>query len=120
MNRKRAHDRTLRSKLQKKGTKYSWPFAQLGTLIAYKAQKAGVPVIYVDPAYTSQECSQYHHTARTNRTSQARFACKVCVFVEHVDHNSSHNISRRGWMAWVCGTGSTAQPSHSSRSRFGA
>lgn len=87
-------------------TLHSWPFAQLGALIAYKAKRAGVPVIYVDAAYTSQECSQCHHTARTNRRSQARFACKSCGFVEHADHNSSHNIAHRGWMAWVCG----AQP----------
>ncbi|MEU6613640.1 RNA-guided endonuclease InsQ/TnpB family protein [Streptomyces parvus] len=89
-------------------TLHSWPFAQLGSFIAYKAKKAGVPVVHVNPAYTSQECSQCHHTARSNRPSQARFACKVCGFVEHADHNSSHNISRRGWMAWVCGARSTA------------
>ncbi|MEV0781497.1 zinc ribbon domain-containing protein [Streptomyces sp. NPDC050423] len=48
-----------------------------------------MPVIYIDPAYTSQECSQCHHTARANRPAQARFACKACGFVEHADHNSS-------------------------------
>ncbi|MFM9589120.1 RNA-guided endonuclease InsQ/TnpB family protein [Streptomyces scabiei] len=87
---------------------HTWPFAQLGSFIAYKAQKAGVPVVYVDPAYTSQECSQCHHTERGNRPSQARFACRSCGFVEHADHNSSHNIRRRGWMAWVCGAQPTA------------
>ncbi|MFI6963911.1 RNA-guided endonuclease InsQ/TnpB family protein [Streptomyces sp. NPDC050255] len=99
-----------RARLRKpqRATLHSWPFAQLGSFIAYKAKKAGVPVIYIDPAYTSQECSQCHHTARTNRPTQARFACKACGFVEHADHNSSHNITRRGWMAWVCGAQSTA------------
>ncbi|RPK79484.1 Putative transposase DNA-binding domain protein [Streptomyces sp. ADI98-10] len=61
-----------------------------------------------DAAYTSRECSQCHHTARSNRPSQARFACKVCGFVEHADHNSSHNIAHRGWMSWVRGARSTA------------
>ncbi|WP_329565116.1 RNA-guided endonuclease InsQ/TnpB family protein [Streptomyces sp. NBC_01361] len=87
---------------------HSWPFAQLGSFIAYKAKRAGVPMVYVDPAYTSQECSQCHHTARGNRLSQAVFACRVCGFVEHADHNASHNIAHRGWYVWVCGAQSTA------------
>ncbi|MFD3819283.1 RNA-guided endonuclease InsQ/TnpB family protein [Streptomyces rubiginosohelvolus] len=87
---------------------HSWPFAQLGSFIAYKAKRAGVPVVHVDPAHTSQECSQCHHIERGNRPSQARFACRSCGFVEHADHNSSHNIAHRGWYAWVCGARSTA------------
>ncbi|MGW3687660.1 zinc ribbon domain-containing protein [Streptomyces sp. NPDC005125] len=67
-----------------------------------------VPVVYVDPAYTSQECSQCHHVERGNRPSQAVFACRSCGFVEHADHNSSHNIAHRGWYAWVRGAESTA------------
>jgi IS605 OrfB family transposase len=99
-----------RARLRKpqRTTLHSWPFAQLGSFIAYKAKRAGVPVIYVDPAYTSQECSQCHHTERGNRPAQARFSCRVCGFVEHADHNASHNIRQRGWMVWVCGAQSTA------------
>lgn len=99
-----------RARLRKpqRTTLHSWPFAQLGSFIAYKARLAGVPVVYVDPAYTSQECSQCHHIARNNRPDQARFACRSCGFVEHADHNSSHNIACRGWMTWVCGVQSTA------------
>jgi IS605 OrfB family transposase len=99
-----------RARLRKpqRATLHTWPFAQLGAFIAYKAKKAGVPVVYVDPAHTSQECSQCHHIERGNRPSQARFACRSCGFVEHADHNSSHNIAQRGWYAWVCGAQSTA------------
>ncbi|MBC9717012.1 IS200/IS605 family element transposase accessory protein TnpB [Streptomyces sp. TRM66268-LWL] len=102
INRKRENGKPQRATL------HSWPFAQLGAFIAYKAKKAGVPVVYVDPAYTSQECSQCHHTARSNRPSQAVFACRVCGFVEHADLNSSHNIAHRGWYTWVRGAPSTA------------
>ncbi|MFD3481365.1 zinc ribbon domain-containing protein [Streptomyces sp. NPDC058695] len=76
--------------------------------MAYKAKRAGRPVVYVDPAYTSQECSKCHHTARGNRPAQAVLSCRVCGFVEHADHNASHNIRQRGWMVWVCGAQSTA------------
>ncbi|WP_418361475.1 RNA-guided endonuclease InsQ/TnpB family protein [Streptomyces gilvosporeus] len=99
-----------RARLRKpqRTTLHAWPFAQLASFIAYKAKKAGVPVVYVDPAYTSQECSRCHHIARGNRPDQAVFACRVCGFVEHADLNSSHNIAHRGWMARVCGVQSTA------------
>ncbi|WP_326778416.1 RNA-guided endonuclease InsQ/TnpB family protein [Streptomyces sp. NBC_01445] len=87
---------------------HSWPFAQLGSFIAYKAKRAGVPVVYVDPAYTSQECSKCHHIERGNRPAQAVFSCRVCGFVDHADRNASRNIARRGWYVWVCGAQSTA------------
>ncbi len=86
---------------------HSWSFHQLGTFIAYKARRAGVPVVYVDPTYTSQECSQCHHIDRRNRPSQAVFACQACGFVEHADLNSSHNIAARGWWTWARGAEST-------------
>ncbi|WP_328755453.1 transposase [Streptomyces sp. NBC_01453] len=99
-----------RARLRKpqRTTLHSWPFAQLGSFIAYKAKRAGAPVVYVDPAYTSQECSKCHHIERGNRPAQAVFACRVCGFVDHADHNASHNIAHRGWMVWVCGARSTA------------
>ncbi|MGW3636289.1 RNA-guided endonuclease TnpB family protein [Streptomyces sp. NPDC005131] len=65
----------VRLRKPQRATLHSWPFAQLGSFIAYKAKKAGVPVAYVDPACTSQECSQCHHVERGNRPSQAVFAC---------------------------------------------
>ncbi|MFF1356988.1 RNA-guided endonuclease InsQ/TnpB family protein [Streptomyces sp. NPDC058297] len=82
---------------------HSWSFRQLGQFIAYKAKRAGVPLVYVDPAYTSQECSQCHHIDRRNRPSRAEFACRVCGLVEHADLNASQNIAARGWWAWVRG-----------------
>ncbi|MFC8951716.1 RNA-guided endonuclease InsQ/TnpB family protein [Streptomyces sp. NPDC057101] len=84
-------------------TLHSWSFRQLGTFIAYKAGRAGVPVVYVDPAHTSRECSRCHHVDRHNRPSQAVFSCQACGFVEHADLNSSHNIAARGWWSWVRG-----------------
>ena len=59
-------------------TLHSWAFAQLGQDIAYKAPRAGVPVVYVDPAYTSQMCSACGHTSKKNRPDQATFRCTSC------------------------------------------
>ncbi|MFC8900070.1 RNA-guided endonuclease InsQ/TnpB family protein [Streptomyces cinereoruber] len=98
----------VRLRKPRRATLHSWSFHQLGTFIAYKAKRAGVPVVYVDPAYTSQECSRCHHIDRRNRPSQAVFACRVCGFVEHADLNSSHNIAARGWSLWVRGAESQA------------
>ncbi|WP_328418120.1 transposase [Streptomyces violaceus] len=89
-------------------TLHSWSFHQLAAFIAYKAKRAGLPVVYVDPAYTSRECSRCHHIEKANRPSQAVFICRSCGFAEHADRNSSHNISHRGWYAWVRGAQSQA------------
>ncbi|WP_241741060.1 transposase [Streptomyces sp. L2] len=68
-----------------RATHSSWAFAQLRQFIAYKARKAGVPVVYVDPAYTSRTCAECGHIDRANRVSQAWFACRSCGFVDHAD-----------------------------------
>ncbi|MFB7182793.1 RNA-guided endonuclease InsQ/TnpB family protein [Streptomyces sp. NPDC056257] len=87
---------------------HSWAFAQLGDFIAYKARRAGVPVVHVDPAYTSRTCSQCGYLDRANRASQARFACRSCGFVDHADRNGSRNIRARAWELWRCGAPSPA------------
>ncbi|WP_328827486.1 RNA-guided endonuclease InsQ/TnpB family protein [Streptomyces ureilyticus] len=92
-----------RLKKPQRVTLNSWAFGQLGSFIAYKARKAGVPVVYVNPAYTSQECSQCHHIDKRNRPRQAVFTCRSCGFVEHADLNASHTIAQRGWWMWVRG-----------------
>ena len=89
-------------------TLHSWAFRQLSEFISYKAKRAGLPVVYVDPAYTSQECSQCHHIDQRNRPSQAVFVCRSCGFVEHADLNASRSIGRRGWWMWVRGAQSAA------------
>ncbi|WP_306482717.1 transposase [Streptomyces sp. AS02] len=68
-----------------RATHSSWAFAQLGAFIAYKARKAGVPVVHVDPAYTSRTCAECGHIDKANRFSQAWYACRSCGFVDHAD-----------------------------------
>ncbi|MFD6327063.1 RNA-guided endonuclease InsQ/TnpB family protein [Streptomyces sp. NPDC058442] len=82
---------------------HSWAFAQLGSFVGYKAQRAGVPVVHVDPRNTSRQCSECWHTHRSNRVSQARFVCRSCGAVLHADHNGSRNIAHRADAAWQRG-----------------
>ncbi|HEV2457493.1 MAG TPA: transposase [Ktedonobacterales bacterium] len=74
---------------------HSWAFFQLRAFIAYKAAMAGVRVVLVDPAYTSQACSRCGHCEKANRKSQARFLCRSCGFSAHADLNAACNIARR-------------------------
>jgi IS605 OrfB family transposase len=71
---------------------HSWAFFQLRAFIAYKAALAGVPVVYVNPAYTSQTCSRCGHREKANRKSQAKFLCVKCGFSAHADLNAAENI----------------------------
>lgn len=80
-----------------------WSFHQLGQFIAYKARRAGVPLVYVDPAYTSQQCSECGHIDRRNRVDQATFVCRACGVIMHADDNASHNLARKGEAVWTAG-----------------
>ncbi|MBB4943029.1 IS605 OrfB family transposase [Streptosporangium album] len=82
-------------------TLHSWSFRRLGSFIAYKAARAGVAVVHVDPAYTSQECSVCGHVDKKNRPGQATFICTSCGFAEHADVNAARNIAARGVADWA-------------------
>ncbi len=82
-------------------TLHSWSFAQLGGFVPYKATLAGVPVVFVDPRHTSQECSRCHHISRSNRPDQSTFLCTSCGFAEHADANAGRTIAQRGGVVWA-------------------
>jgi putative transposase len=70
-------------------------FLQLRTFVSYKAQRAGVPVVFVDPADTSQTCSRCGHRAQANRQNRNDFVCQHCGFSLPADHNAALNIKTR-------------------------
>ena len=76
------------------------------------AYKAG-DLRKVNPAYTSQTCSRCSHVDKSNRPSQAVFACRACGFRANADHNAAINILVRGGLPCVPvsarGTGATAR-----------
>ncbi|MFC3999267.1 RNA-guided endonuclease InsQ/TnpB family protein [Nocardiopsis sediminis] len=89
-------------------TLHSWAFAQLGGFIVYKARRAGVPLVHVDPRYTSQICCECGHTDRRNRVDRGLFICRGCGVVAHADRNASRNIAARGETVWKAGRESRA------------
>lgn len=93
--------RRVRLRKPQRVTLHSWSFARLGSYIAYKAKRAGVPVEYVDPAYTSQGCSQCGCIDKKNRPDQATFLCTSCGFAEHADVNAARTIAVRGAAGWA-------------------
>ncbi|WP_198046938.1 RNA-guided endonuclease TnpB family protein [Kutzneria sp. 744] len=90
----------VRLRKPQRATLHSWAFAQLGQFLTFKAQRAGVAVVQVDPAYTSQTCHVCGHVDKRNRRSQAVFHCGRCDFVGHADHNAALNIAARGVQRW--------------------
>ena len=73
-------------------------WSQFATCLSYKAVWAGRAFVAVNPAYTSQDCSQCGH--REKKTlSQRRHQCTCCGLTLDRDHNAALNIKRLGLQA---------------------
>ena len=73
----------------------NWSFGQLRAFLAYKAKRAGVPMIAVDPRNTSKGCSACGYIDAKNRPNQATFSCISCGHSEAADLNAARNIRSR-------------------------
>jgi IS605 OrfB family transposase len=73
----------------------SWSPFQLDQFMDYKAEDSGKTLIYVNPKYTSQECSNCGYIDRNNRHGSV-FHCLNCSFDLHADLNASRNIEVLG------------------------
>ncbi|MCE7734858.1 MAG: IS200/IS605 family element transposase accessory protein TnpB [Candidatus Heimdallarchaeota archaeon] len=73
---------------------HSWAFYQFQMFLEYKAVEKNIEVVYVNPAYTSQECSSCGYILKSNRNG-SNFLCKSCNFSLNADLNASHNIKSR-------------------------
>ena len=70
----------------------TWTFYQLATFIAYKAERAGIAVQWVDPAHTSQQCPACF---RLNNADDRHYVCAEYGWTGHRDAVGAINISRR-------------------------
>jgi len=65
-------------------------FFSLQRSVERQAHERGIPVMYVNPAYTSKRCSRCGGFGRRMRK---RFECPHCGFVAHADVNAAFNIA---------------------------
>jgi IS605 OrfB family transposase len=75
---------------------HSWAFNPLKQFLAYKARRAGVPLLEVDPRYSPQTCSRRGHCERANRKTQEKFDCLCCGYQANADYNAALNLKSRG------------------------
>jgi len=87
-----------RSKTERRRTN-NWAFYQLRQFVGYKSAIAGVPVVFVPPAYTSQMCSRCYHVhpeKGKSYRSDKLFKCGHCGFKHDSDENAAKNIAALG------------------------
>lgn len=75
---------------------HSWAFAQLRSFLTYKAALAGVPLVAINPEYTSQACPECGCIDRKNRPTRDRFRCISCGHAGPSDSTAARNISVLG------------------------
>jgi putative transposase len=87
----------VRARKPQRATLHSWSFHQLREFLEYKAKRAGVRVVFVDPRNTSRTCPSCGHCAKENRPDQATFKCQRCGLAGLADLIAATNIRVRGW-----------------------
>ncbi len=85
----------IRATRRQRGVLHSWAFAQLRAFLEYKARRAGIRLVAVDPRNSSRECSLCGHTEKRNRPNQSAFRCAACGFAAHADTNAARVIAGR-------------------------
>lgn len=71
-----------------------WVRGTIRERFLFKAAKAGVQVVFVPAAYSSQHCPECGYTAGENRRGD-RFECKHCGHKAQADQNGAQNLLLR-------------------------
>ena len=71
-------------------------WAEIISMLAYKARRAGLRLTSVWPARSSQTCSRCSRVDPKSRKSQAEFECTGCGHQDNADVNASRVIAQRG------------------------
>ena len=73
-----------------------WVRGKMIKKLTEKCKWQGIPVIAVDPAYTSKACPKCHQIDDRNRSGKL-FVCTVCKHTDDADHNATVNIGNRAF-----------------------
>jgi len=84
-------------------------WSQFILILTSKAESAGRVVIKVNPAYTSQDCSQCGHRVRKT-LAMREHRCDKCGFVAHRDHNSALAVKGRAGLSGMVPVGESREP----------
>jgi len=83
-----------------------WSFAELHSMIAYKAALSGSMAVKVDAHFTSQACPMCGYSAKENRPNNGlSFVCQSCHYCLHADLIGARNVAlrtvliRQDWMS---------------------
>jgi len=71
-----------------------WAVAKFIELVEYKVEDTDLFVDTVNPAYTSQRCSQCGFVHEDNRSDKS-FECLKCDYEVNADYNAAKNIANR-------------------------
>ncbi len=86
----------------------SWPQRELHRQIEYKAEERGVPIIRVNPRYTSKTCPRCGEVKeRRNRVGRV-FVCGRCGWRCDRQLNAGLNICRTALREWVTPTSNSS------------
>ncbi|AXH00743.1 transposase (plasmid) [Deinococcus wulumuqiensis] len=102
----RSNPKASKQARKAKRRRSQWSFAELQTMLAYKAPLHGSLAVRVDANYTSQACHKCGHVSKDNRPGAGlEFVCEVCGHRGHADRVASVNIGlrtmlvRQDWMS---------------------
>lgn len=70
---------------------HRWAWYELQAFIEYKAEAAGIQVIYVNPAYSSKTCSV---CGCLGSRIKHKFSCLSCGHLAHSDRNAAVNLAK--------------------------
>jgi IS605 OrfB family transposase len=98
---RRKHGKKATKKQKKANASFSrWSFAELQSMLAYKALLCGSMAIKVDAHYTSKACPVCGHTSDANRPMKGLlFVCQTCHYRLHADLVGARNIALRTLLA---------------------
>ena len=89
-------NKASRKQRRANATYSTWSFAQLQSMIAYKALLHSSMAIKVDAHYTSKACPVCGHTCDANRPHKGLlFVCQNCQYTLHADLVGARNIMMR-------------------------